>query len=303
VPVAEPSAPHNGRAILLHNLGAGEKRLMSLFGHPLSTVLVLQLVTTGIVLGLYAISVAMHEDKADHDSMRNMTLLTAFLFRHHPTVTSLAELMESTETKSETAKSDRIHFFQFLNKFLATGEFPSFPPSSDGFMLSALFAVMSAPINALTIAPGSGRDHGDRFYRVTHTVYRKSAVSSVMVLLFINLFFAFVVVEVLLPRHPIIGGIGLVYAVFDIVACLVSFWALVKEQRLWKDYWSERLLEVMAHAAFEQDHDVFNRALFLKNDVESQPELPIPGKLSIYTTVYSVIQALILYSSKILHFS
>jgi hypothetical protein len=57
----------------------------------------------------------------------------------------------------------------------------------------------------------------------------------------------------------------------------------------------------MALAARDSNHDLFNRALFLKNDVESHPDLPIPGKLSLDTTAYLIVQVAILFFSKTLH--
>jgi hypothetical protein len=275
---------------------------MTVIGHPLSITFVLQLATTTFILGLYAITESVHEQKADHQSNRHMALMVSFLFRHHPAVTNLKSLIgDNSEIGKEPG--DYKDFARFLDRFIETGEFPYFEETSATPFKYLLIEVLMAPLLAFVIAYTKFDQNRLRIYRVTHTVYRKSSVSAVMGMLSINVFVGFLLAEFMLERHPILCGILLLSCLGEIISCVLVLWILIKEQQEWKQYWTSRLLEVMAVAAHKEDHDLFNRALFLKNDVDSQTDLPMPGKFSLYTTVYSIVQVVILFASRTLHFS
>jgi len=83
-------------------------------------------------------------------------------------------------------------------------------------------------------------------------------------------------------------GFGIVFSILNV--SLFILW-----QQSWKDYWQNKHLEVMALAEREANHDLFNRAMIFKDYIESQPDIPIPGNLTLYAVVYSGIQFLLLW--------
>jgi hypothetical protein len=274
---------------------------MTLFGHTLSITVVLQLIASAIVLGLYALSESMQEQKAKLQSDRNMAFLVAFLVHHHPAITSVAKLEEITWGKASAPGAKASFFAMSMQKFIDSGTLPEADESAKTSLLKHFISLVYVAIFALPSSIGLLLNPSIYGYQLDHTVYRKVMASRMMTILSANVFLAFLVAEFLLQRHPILCAILLLNPFFVFVQCLIVFTMTVKEQQSWKDFWSNRLMEIMAIAARDENHDLFNRALFLKNDVDSQPDLPIPGKLSLYTTIYSVVQVTILFFSKALH--
>jgi hypothetical protein len=289
------------RAILLLNFRLGENLPMTVFGHAVSITYVLQFATSAIILGLYALSGSMQEQKAKLQSDRNMVFLASFLFHHHPTITDIAKLGEIAYGNAASESENWKFFAQSMENFAATGALPEPDQAAETSLLGHFGSLVYVAVLAFPTSVGMLFEEGPTGYQLSHTALRKNVVSRMMVILSVNAFAGFVMAELLLSHHPVLCAILLVSPLFAILACVAAFWKLAKEQQLWKEYWMNRLLEIMALAARDSNHDLFNRALFLKNDVESQPDLPIPGKLSLYTTVYSVVQVAILFFSKTLH--
>jgi hypothetical protein len=279
----------------------GKNLLMTVFGHAVSITYVLQIVTSVVVLGLYALSESMQEQKAKLQSDRSMVLLATFLIRHHPTINSIAKLGEIMWGKEAEKFAGWKYFSRCLENFAASGALPGLDPSARTSLLahfgSMVYVSIFAPIScfALLTQPAS------QDFPLDHTAIRKNVLSRMMVILSANIFAGFILAEFLLAHHPVLCFILLISPFFAILQCLILLVRVAKEQQAWKEFWKDRLLEIMAVAARDNNHDLFNRALFLKNDVESQPDLPIPGKLSLYTTVYSVAQVTILFFSRTLH--
>ena len=274
---------------------------MTVFGHAVSVTYLLQFVTSAVILGLYALSESMQEQKAKLQSDRNMVFLAAFLCHHHPTITSVAKLGEITYGKSADTLTSWKFFAQSMQNFTDSGELPQPDQAAKTSLIGHFGSIIYVSIFALPSSIGLLTERTRGPYQLFHTVFRKTIVSRMMVVLSANVFITFILAELLLQHHPVLCGLLLLSPFFAILMCLMVFSKVVKEQQIWKEFWTDRLLEIMALAARDNNHDLFNRALFMKNDVESQPDLPIPGKLSLYTTVYSVVQVVILFFSRTLH--
>jgi hypothetical protein len=274
---------------------------MTVFGHAVSITFVLQIITSAIILGLYALSESMQEEKAKRQSDRNMVFLASFLFHHHPTINGVDKLGEITFGKA-TDKAENWKFFaRFMENFAASGALPEMDPAAKTSLIGHFGSIVYVSVFALPSSIGMLTEGGPSSFQISHTALRKNILSRMMVVLSANVFVGFLLAEWLLPHHPVWCAVLLLSPLFAVLMCMIMFSKVVKEQQAWKEFWTDRLLEIMALAARDSNHDLFNRALFLKNDVESQPDLPIPGKLSLYTTVYSIVQVAILFFSKTLH--
>jgi hypothetical protein len=104
----------------------------------------------------------------------------------------------------------------------------------------------------------------------------------------------------LVPWSPTWGYAAAALLSLSITLTLAGLFLLVWWHVAWKDFWQEKLLEVMALAGKRGDHDLFNRAMFLRNYIESQPDIPVPGSLGFYAVVYSGVQGLLLLASNII---
>jgi len=283
---------------------AGENLLVIVFGHALSITLVLQLVTTAIVLGLYALSQSMQEQKAKLASDRNMVFLVAFLVKHHPTIRSLDEFGDLTAGSLAKSYSEWKFFARAVNNLMEGCALPEPDPSAKTSLLGYFGSLVYVAVFALPSSIGLlQRPTFTNSYQLFHTSVRKNVVSRSMVVLSANVFLGFLVAELLLKQHPILCVILLLIPFFAVLQSVIIFIRITQEQQSWKEYWSDRMMEIMAAASRDDNHDLFNRALFLKKDVDSQPDLPIPGELSLYTTVFSVVQVTILFFSHALHLS
>ena len=277
---------------------------MTVFGHALSITGLLQLVTTAIVLGRYALSQSMQEQKAKLASDRNMVFLVAFLVKHHPTLHSFDEFDVATRGGSKISCIDKF-FAQSVRGLLENGTLPGLDPGGKSMasLLGHFGSLVYVTIFALPSSIAMLHEGAIEGYQVRHTALRKNLISRMMVILSANVFLGFLIAEWLLKQHPILCLILLLIPFFPVIQSVIVFIRVTQEQQSWKEYWSDRLMEIMATASRDDNHDLFNRALFLKKDVDSQPDLPIPGELSLYTTVFSVVQVTILFFSHALHLS
>ena len=276
---------------------------MTVFGHALSITLVLQLVGTAIVLGLYALSQSMQQQKAQLASDRNMVFLTAFLIKHHPTIRSINEL--GVMIYGPTAKNFAMlkDAAREVSNLMETGALPELDPKAKTGLLGHFGSLVYVGIFALPSSIALLLERKSGGYQLYHTALRKNLISRMMVILSANVFLGFLIAEWLLKQHPILCTILLLLPFFPVLQSVILFIRMTEEQQNWKEFWSDRLMEIMAAASRDDNHDLFNRALFLKKDVDSKPDLPIPGELSLYTTVFSVVQVTILFFSHALHLS
>jgi hypothetical protein len=274
---------------------------MTVAGFHLSLTLVLQLVTTAIILGLYATTTSMQEQKADHLSRCSMMLLSAFVFDHSQSLKDLQALLPSPPDKAE--ENWVVQFFRTsMHEFKKTGRLLDLERAAGTTLAEHLIVIVTAPLSAFVITLFL-RSEVRETSRITCTSYRQNIVSKFMVMLSANVIEAILLEELLLRHNAALGKVLLTLPLVGILSCLAAFAIMTMDQQNWKAFWSDQPLEIMALAAQQDDHDLFNRAMLLKNNLEAQPNLPLPGQLGLYTTVFSVVQGVILFASRTLHLS
>ncbi|HYM75897.1 MAG TPA: hypothetical protein VE377_07955 [Candidatus Dormibacteraeota bacterium] len=277
--------------------------LVTVLSFHIGLTVMLQFATTAVVLGAYAVTTSLREQKSNHVSDRHMVLFVSFLLDYHPTIKSLDAVIE--RVGSEAKETDDMYYFR--PKFAAyakEGKLPDFA-SAAGTTLweNLLFGILLAPLSAILSTVEMLEDLRNNLVRIKHTEYRKDGSSKCMLFLASSALMAIAAPEILRGRGRIVGMLFIVAGLVGTLASLGCLAVTIAQQQSWRAYWTDRLLEIMAVAEHEKNHDLFNRAMILNNYVDSQPDIPVPGRLGAYTAVYSGIQAVILLASKLLHFS
>ena len=142
-----------------------------------------------------------------------------------------------------------------------------------------------------------------RYQLIKHTEYRKNLFSKIMMLLAVNLVLIVGALSIIQGYSGWVGPLLLLAGLMGVMACLVGLAVLVAQQYAWKIYWRERLLELMAIAEHRKNHDVVTRAMVLSSHVSAQPDVSFPGRLALYTGIYSCVQVMILAAAKAFHLS
>ena len=281
---------------------------MNFFGLQIPLILALQILMTAIVITFYTILLSLQEAKADQLNSSYMILLLSFVMDNHPEMKSLADVADIKQEALDELETDINWLSRFLTEYRDTGKLPPLSKFQGSTLLENLVAMLLAPLVGplLTI----WRLEVEKKYkisRVTHTEIRKNFFSKFTFLLAVNLFVVVLSLLFLVPRFPRWGYALVILTSISSLACLVGMSAYVWWQMNWKDYWQDKLLEVMAVADKKRDdknkpdHDLFNRAMILRNYIQSEPDIPIPGSLGFYTIVYSGVQGFLFLVFHIIH--
>jgi hypothetical protein len=269
---------------------------MTLIGFHFGVTLFLQIVTTLVIVGVYSAITSLRETRDDHESECRMVLLVSFLFDLHATVTDLKTLTGESQAAIDERGGKFLRFARALDQFRSDGSLPDCGPEVVSTVRDHVWAVFGAAIIAIGVPTLVWRE--SRYQLIKHTEYRKNLFSKILMLLAVNLVLT-VGAFALMGRYPggmaiLLFGAGLV----GVVACLVGLVFLTVQQNAWKMYWRDRLLELMAVAEHGKNHDVFTRAMALASHVDAQPDVPFPGRLALYTGIYSCVQAVILLAGR-----
>ena len=269
---------------------------MTLFGFQLDVLLFVQIVVTAVLLLVLTLVHSVQKTRAARLDFLHMIPLVSFLIRNHPGIHGVPDLVNLP--KDEAGKVKELHDFEdYLNAFEKDGKLPAPGEIAPDSFWTFVLVVALAPLAGIAaVVEVARRTWGCRSFRTDHTSFRKNVFSKVALLLVANLFWVFVVVSLLLPYSlwlavglSIIPGVGA-------LGSLVSLCVLVYQQHLWKDFYQEKLLEVTGKAHYGNDVETLNGALLLKQDVESQPDLPIPGSIPFYAVVYSIVQVTVVWA-------
>ncbi|MBU7045380.1 MAG: hypothetical protein HXS54_03000 [Theionarchaea archaeon] len=274
---------------------------MTILGLQIGVLQFLQLVTTAVIITLYSLVISLQEGKADRLSQCHMILLTSFIIKYHPCIKNLLELAEASKKHVTDSKYDIYLLSRNLCKFHNSGTLPSMEEAGGTITLLGTFCdeiiiVLAAPIVApmlLLMDLHNAREY--RVYRIRHTEIRKTYISKNFLTFFANVFYLLITFQFVLPKSSLLGTLILILVSIGLAASIIDVLAYLLWQQFWKDYWQSTLLDIMAAATRENDHGLFDRALILRNNIESQPDIPIPGSLGFYLIIYSGVQVLLLW--------
>ena len=274
---------------------------MDIWGTHIETVTVIQLLAAAVVIATYSFIHSLHEGHADHVSDSQMLLLSQFILEHHPDIRTLEVIGEGTD---KTLADNKTHIYwlnKHLDEFQLTGKLPARAMAGKTTLFENVMLLVIAPLYAfasLGMELTEAREY--RVQRILHTEMRKNYVSKNVIAIFSCCMFIVVATSLIVPRWPRQGWVIVAACSIATLCAVIEMIFYVWHQTEWKDYWQEKLSDVMASAAKEKNHDLFNRALALRNYIELQPDVPVPATVAFYGGVLGATQAVILWLSKML---
>lgn len=273
---------------------------LTIFGFHIELLLFLQLLVTAVIITIYFLMYSLKVKNADYISSCNTILLTCFLVKFHPEINSLQDISKASIKDIEDKNSEIYWLSKFYDDFNNSGIFFSYSLAAEdcwsdrilAFLLSPIFSVVG-----LWVITSESRHY--RYQRILHTELRQNHISQFIIFLAIDICYIFIALEIII-HNLLMGFFALIVAVIGVVAAIMCILIYIVGQQIWKDYWLKKLLDVMAFATKEENHDLFNRAMILKTYIESQPNIPVPGNLGFFALVYSGVQALLLLIFKVM---
>ncbi len=274
---------------------------MNIWRVSIDLTLLLQLLVTIIIITIYAVLTSLEENRSTLLSRRHMILLIYFLINNDPKVKNLLELAEAKQEHVDDSTNELCDLSRGIENFKASGSLPDLDSIGGSGLSSILLMIIFAPAASLSFCIFRIVEmRSYKFQRIIHTEWRKDDISKYILMFSGNLLILTVGVLFVIQRSywwgALITGVAVLGALAAIVIIAITVWG----QSLWKDYWQIKLLDVMAVAGKEDNHDLFNRAMILKGYIESQPDIPIPGNLGFYGLVFSAAQGIILFISRTL---
>lgn len=266
---------------------------MTIFGYTVDFLLLFQVGTTTIIVGVYAMLTSLGERRADHQSDCQMILLISFVAQEHPNVRSLSDVVEVRDVDKLRQKDTTKYFSEYYDNYKISGTLPSYANAQSSTMTENIIALIITPLFSILILFLFVDWYRRNVFRIRTTELRKNYFSK-LVLLAVGGIGYLLLATVMLNELPKIAVIFMFLGAISILLSVIGIAILTLEQQAWKTYWSDRLLEILAAQDREEAHDQFNRALLLSNFLNEQPDVPFPGRLGLYTGIYSVVQALIL---------
>jgi len=266
---------------------------MEIFGFHLEILTFAQIGATVLIVGIYAVLTSLGEQRADYHSDRHMMLLFSFMFQEHATLRTLTDVVEIRETDI-TGVRDRLKiFYEDFDVYEKDGTFPSLSGAQSSSIGDNLLAIVAAPLFCILFTIWALDLYKRKTHLARHTEIRKNYFSKMVMMAAGGAGYLFVAAAVF-PRVGWLGFGLLVLGGITILAAIVNVAILTFEQQAWKSYWADRMADILAKQDRRKGHDEFNRALLLSNAVDAQPDVPFPGRLGLYTGIYSVVQVLIL---------
>src|SRR5690242_10744323 len=102
---------------------------MKIFGFTFSVVELTQIAVLLLFLIAYLFSRSIKESYADNLSSKNIILLSNFVIKHHPKITSLNMLTEANEETAWASDTEIYWLAKNYNAFGETGILPEYDPS------------------------------------------------------------------------------------------------------------------------------------------------------------------------------
>jgi hypothetical protein len=81
--------------------------------------------------------------------------------------------------------------------------------------------------------------------------------------------------------------------VVGVVTSVITITLYIHIQRRAKAFWMEELVAIMGTASLQEDHAGFSRALLLYGEIRNEPDIPIPGTVGVYASIFAIAQWLL----------
>lgn len=273
---------------------------MTIFGLHLELLTALQILATVIIVGLYAFYSFMQEQEADYESDCEMLMLCSAVLSQSDVDAGLQKLTDATSAHLSNSENTIFHFVSRLRAFEKTGSLPDKKLAARAQLGLTLFVVAFAPFFTWALFLFLfGEERKYRLHRIEHTSIRRNRMSANISLTAMSVVYLVLGAELIGSGWRLFGITVSTIASIGFVGSLCGLFVPVLFQLRWKKFWRETLMGVMGLSSVAKDHDLFNRAQLLKNNVDAQPDVPLPGGIGVYTAVYSAVQALLYWMFKI----
>lgn len=262
----------------------------------------LQIVVTIALVFIYAFLISTREAAAHQSSDAQTILLITFVEKNLRNV-SLKDIVElDQESLAKNTDEDIANIRRRLSMFRDYSRLPRINDYSGPDLLLNMLLVLIAPVfSVAAIASEAIDEHKYKIHRVMHTDMRKNLSAKFFLLFSGSLGYLLFALMVILPVPNewlhIVAATLAALAATGILCSILGFLLLVWQQYSWKSYWQDKLFEVMAIATEKADHDLFNRSTLIRTEISSQPDIPIPGALTAYVVLFSIVQTLLIWIS------
>jgi len=241
------------------------------------------------VFGL-AFFISLQQSTSHTRALQGAAVLCAFLIDHHPRYRSIQDIAED-KTNSRLDKIRTIWSVNQALNNLRSGDVSQVPEEPE--MLSDLLRItLWGPYYACIILwQLSIEMQLYRYERIEHSEARLDAMSKAILLAISTFVWCAISYGVFMfTQNTIALIVSAILTLTLVVALILGLW-IVRQQLQWKSFWSIGLGEVMIFSTKANDHDVFNRALLLRQSVEAAANVPLPGGIGYYTAVYALAHA------------
>jgi hypothetical protein len=268
------------------------------FGKAVSLVTLLQVAVTLVLVAIYVTKTSFNEQRSTHLSDLQMLLASAFVISNHPSRKSPQDLLESKDDDLKKTGSDLRIYADRLRKYQADGTIPTIAQAPRASLREHVLAIALAPIFAAAVVVVATEELRNKTFLICHTDYRKDFIGKASLIAIVNVFAGAAVAHfspaITATPWLVATAVPLLGAVLSCAGIAV----LIYQQQSWKAFWNDRMLELMAVGEHSANHDLFNRAFAYLSHVEAQPDIPLPGRLGLYTGLFTAVQGIILLAQR-----
>jgi hypothetical protein len=264
---------------------------MDIFGLRIELLHLVQGLVAILFVGLYQVLTTLKQESIDDLSAANMALLISFVSKQMKA--TVDDLRHSTAYSIEKKYLNDVGMH--LERLEKSSEYLLATGSTDRrnkVLKNLLVTVLLAPFVLPFITPLLPWLISDFEIRLTPTPKRQTdfAGTAATAIVVTSILFVAIISANAYPMAAIITG---AVAIVVILECVFIISILIRHQLQWKAYWEERMFEIMARAEKENQHGLFLKALALRNDIASQPDVPMPGNTGFYAIVFAVSQTIV----------
>ncbi|HEU5296115.1 MAG TPA: hypothetical protein VFU71_15145 [Burkholderiaceae bacterium] len=215
-----------------------------------------------------------------------------------PTVKTASDLTGASAEDLGKSGADLGVFNTRLESYKASGETPVEKDAPGMSWRELGIAILLAPIAAIGTIVVVYEEWKNRTFVAAHTEYRKDFVGKAAMIAITNIVAAGGVAYFAPKGAGVPWLAGTAVPLVAALLCVGAIGLLALQQKSWKEIWTDRFLEIMAAAEHKGDHDLFLRAFSYYSHTEAQPDIPIPGRLALYTGFFSAAQGAVLLAQK-----
>lgn len=253
-----------------------------------------QLIVTICIFVVFAFVNSIKEKGVLHANYKQMVILCNFLTAYNSKFPTIESITNSKKILTKDKKSEYHVFMRNYEKYKETGNFESFEAIEASHLVEHIIGiVLSIFMSFFLFFFEIKFSYQNEHYKFRNSDVRRNYFTKVFILFVSNLLIATIGAFLIMNNHTLIGGLLLLFALWSIILNLMTSFYFITEQQKWKSFWQDALLDIMGSSSIQQNHELFNRALLLKNQIDAEPDIPFPISIAFYGVVISVVNFLL----------